>query len=230
MVAGMRARLMATLVAATVLILLAAGPAAAAVQMPSSPANTTEVNAQVLGLVQARFSTLGYPSSWSESVKCQPPKAVKKGSTFRCAVLYSEPGHHGLFDVGSVKVRVNKLQHTQAHGYAMSDRVTGSVPSYAGWLAATAPPVTTTTRPTTTTAPRVATTLPPPPTTTAPPPTTTTPPPATTPPATGCYIDPEGNCYRAGEYCPDAMHGQTIQGESGPLICTDNDGWRWEPA
>jgi hypothetical protein len=94
--------------------------------------------------------------------------------------------------------------------------------------------VTTTTAspPTTTTT----TTLPPPPPTTTtttrpppPPPTTTTPPP-TTPATTGCYIDPEGNCYRAGEYCPDSLHGQTVQGEDGPITCEDNDGWRWEPA
>jgi len=45
-----------------------------------------------------------------------------------------------------------------------------------------------------------------------------------------CYIDPEGNCYRAGEYCPNALHGQTVQGSSGPIVCTNNNGWRWEPA
>lgn len=88
------------------------------------------------------------------------------------------------------------------------------------------PPPTTTLPPSTTTEPL--TTVPPPPTTTSPP---TTSPPATSPPSTaGCYIDPEGNCYRAGEYCPEALRGQTVQGANGPIVCEDNDGWRWEPA
>ena len=90
---------------------------------------------------------------------------------------------------------------------------------------ATQPPFssTTTTRPP---SPTTTTTRPPPPPTT----TTTTAAPAPTPTSAGCYIDPEGNCYRAGEYCPDSLHGQTVQGESGPIICEDNNGWRWEPA
>jgi cardiolipin synthase len=44
----------------------------------------------------------------------------------------------------------------------------------------------------------------------------------------GCYIDPEGHCYKAGEYCPDRLHGQTIQGQDGPLTCEDRTGWYWE--
>jgi len=64
-------------------------------------------------------------------------------------------------------------------------------------------------------------------------PATTAPPAITSPPAvtsapSACYIDPEGNCYRAGEYCPTALHSQTVQGSNGPIICTDNNGWRWE--
>lgn len=62
---------------------------------------------------------------------------------------------------------------------------------------------------------------------TAPPPS---PPPAAPAGNSGCYIDPEGNCYRAGEFCPNAMHGQTIQGAGGPLTCRDVNGWRWESA
>jgi hypothetical protein len=49
-------------------------------------------------------------------------------------------------------------------------------------------------------------------------------------PVAHCYIDPEGNCYRAGEFCPKSLHGQTVQGENGPIKCEDNNGWRWEPA
>ena len=56
----------------------------------------------------------------------------------------------------------------------------------------------------------------------------TAPPTVATGPPASCYIDPEGNCYRAGEYCPNAKHGQTVQGESGPITCEDNNGWRWE--
>jgi len=74
------------------------------------------------------------------------------------------------------------------------------------------------------------TTVPPsaaPPATVAP----TTAPPVTAPPTTAaCYIDPEGNCYKAGEFCPDSLHGQTVQGESGQITCENNNGWRWEPA
>jgi phosphatidylserine/phosphatidylglycerophosphate/cardiolipin synthase-like enzyme len=45
----------------------------------------------------------------------------------------------------------------------------------------------------------------------------------------GCYIDPEGNCYRAGEYCPDRLRGQTVQGQDGPITCENQDGdWYWE--
>jgi phosphatidylserine/phosphatidylglycerophosphate/cardiolipin synthase-like enzyme len=55
------------------------------------------------------------------------------------------------------------------------------------------------------------------------------PPPASTPGTTaGCYIDPEGNCYRAGEYAPDRLHGATVQGEDGPITCDDVNGWYWE--
>ena len=46
----------------------------------------------------------------------------------------------------------------------------------------------------------------------------------------GCLESPSGNCYRAGELCPAADHGLTAQGSSGPIVCTDNNGWRWENA
>lgn len=107
------------------------------------------------------------------------------------------------------------------------------------------PPAPSTTQPAPETAPLTSqVTSPPlaPPTVTSPPrspvttrpaaPVTTRPvrPPVTATPSSGCYVDPEGNCYRAGEFCPDALHGQTVRGESGLIICEDNDGWRWEPA
>ncbi|HEX3841991.1 MAG TPA: hypothetical protein VHU85_14460 [Acidimicrobiales bacterium] len=109
--------------------------------------------------------------------------------------------------------------------------------------ATTVPKVTTTVPKVTTTVPKVittttvappttTTTTAPPPTTTAPPPTTTAPPPTTAAPAapTGCFKDPEGNCYKAGEFCPSAQYNQTVQGASGPLQCVNNNGWRWEAA
>ena len=89
---------------------------------------------------------------------------------------------------------------------------------------ATAAPRATTLPPSTTASTRTPTTMRPPGTTA--PPTTAAP----TPTTTGCYIDPEGNCYKPGEYCPKSLYGQTVQGASGPITCEDNDGWRWEPA
>jgi hypothetical protein len=88
---------------------------------------------------------------------------------------------------------------------------------------------TTTVPPTTTTVPPTTTTTPPPP-----PPTTQpyTPPPAAAAPAPASCTPTSaaGNCYHAGEYCSNADHGLTgTDGNGGPIICTDNNGWRWEP-
>ncbi len=46
-----------------------------------------------------------------------------------------------------------------------------------------------------------------------------------------CYpLDSEGNCYEPGEYCPDADHGMYgLAGDGEPIVCEDNNGWRWEP-
>lgn len=42
---------------------------------------------------------------------------------------------------------------------------------------------------------------------------------------------PSGNFYRAGEFCPHVDAGKTTQDSSGrTLICTDNNGLRWEYA
>ncbi|HTZ09656.1 MAG TPA: hypothetical protein VMB72_11315 [Acidimicrobiales bacterium] len=62
-------------------------------------------------------------------------------------------------------------------------------------------------------------------TTTTSPPVTTARPTTTVPP---CYRDPEGGCYQAGEFCPTALRGETVEGQDGPLECVDDDGWRWE--
>jgi cardiolipin synthase len=53
----------------------------------------------------------------------------------------------------------------------------------------------------------------------------------TKPPSTGCHPRASsGNCYEPGEDCSDADHGMTgIAGDGEPIVCTDNDGWRWEP-
>jgi hypothetical protein len=45
-----------------------------------------------------------------------------------------------------------------------------------------------------------------------------------------CRLAPEGNCYRAAEYCPDAMRGQIIEGGDGRIACVDDNHWRWKPA
>jgi len=57
--------------------------------------------------------------------------------------------------------------------------------------------------------------------------------PTTAPPApTGCYpTTSSGNCYRAGEFCPQADAGMSGIAENGEaIICEDNNGLRWEPA
>lgn len=57
------------------------------------------------------------------------------------------------------------------------------------------------------------------------------PPPPPTPTQTGCSPKTSsGNCYKPGEYCSTADHGMTGVGGNGePIICEDNNGWRWEP-
>jgi hypothetical protein len=58
-------------------------------------------------------------------------------------------------------------------------------------------------------------------------------PPAQAPAATtGCYpLSSSGHCYKPGQYCRTRDHntqGIALNGE--PIVCTYNDGWRWEPA
>ena len=57
------------------------------------------------------------------------------------------------------------------------------------------------------------------------------PPPAPAPSPTGCYpIASSGNCYRPGEFCPDADAGMTgLAGDGEQIKCEDNNGLRWEP-
>jgi hypothetical protein len=65
------------------------------------------------------------------------------------------------------------------------------------------------------------------------PPPPPAPKPTTAPPApTGCYpTTSSGNCYRAGEFCPQADAGMSGIAENGEaIICEDNNGLRWEPA
>jgi len=63
------------------------------------------------------------------------------------------------------------------------------------------------------------------------PPSTQAAPPQPTTPA-GCYpLSNEGTCYEPGEYCRESDHGVTGRaGDGETIVCTDNDGWRWEPA
>jgi hypothetical protein len=59
------------------------------------------------------------------------------------------------------------------------------------------------------------------------------PPPPPPPPTTAaCYpLSDEGNCYQPGEFCRDSDHGVSGTDANGdPIVCEDNDGWRWEPA
>ncbi|HEX4787459.1 MAG TPA: hypothetical protein VH372_03290 [Actinospica sp.] len=38
-----------------------------------------------------------------------------------------------------------------------------------------------------------------------------------------------GNCYKPGEYCRKSDRGTSgIDANGDPIVCRDNDGWRWE--
>lgn len=56
--------------------------------------------------------------------------------------------------------------------------------------------------------------------------------PKPTPPSapSGCYPKASsGNCYEPGEYCSTAEHGMSgVAGDGEPIVCEDNNGWRWE--
>ena len=61
-----------------------------------------------------------------------------------------------------------------------------------------------------------------------------TPSPAPTPtpvPASSCHpLTNGGNCYEPGEYCRNSDHGVTgLAGDDESIICSYNNGWRWEP-
>jgi hypothetical protein len=53
----------------------------------------------------------------------------------------------------------------------------------------------------------------------------------TTSPSTSCNpMSDEGTCYEPGEYCRDDDQGMTgVAGDGESIVCTDNDGLRWEP-
>jgi hypothetical protein len=55
--------------------------------------------------------------------------------------------------------------------------------------------------------------------------------PSAAPPA-GCSPKTDsGNCYEPGEFCRSTDHGMHgIAGNGEPIVCADNNGWRWEPA
>jgi hypothetical protein len=46
-----------------------------------------------------------------------------------------------------------------------------------------------------------------------------------------CYpLSNEGTCYEPGEFCRSSDHGaHGIAGDGKPIVCEDNNGWRWEP-
>jgi hypothetical protein len=68
------------------------------------------------------------------------------------------------------------------------------------------------------------------PATQAPPPAPANPPAAA--PAASCHpLTNSGNCYEPGEYCRNADHAaHGVAGNGEAIVCTDNNGWRWEPA
>lgn len=47
-----------------------------------------------------------------------------------------------------------------------------------------------------------------------------------------CYPTTNGgNCYEPGEFCRKSDHGASgIAGDGRAIVCSNNDGWRWEPA
>jgi len=51
-------------------------------------------------------------------------------------------------------------------------------------------------------------------------------------PTSGCYpTTSSGNCYEPGEFCPHADAGMTgLAGDGETIVCTDNNGLRWEPS
>jgi phosphatidylserine/phosphatidylglycerophosphate/cardiolipin synthase-like enzyme len=55
--------------------------------------------------------------------------------------------------------------------------------------------------------------------------------PTPTPTPTGCHPKTNsGNCYKPGELCRDSDHGLSgVAGNGEPIVCDDNNGWRWEP-
>lgn len=120
------------------------------------------------------------------------------------------------------------------------------VASVTSIVASTQPPATKTTQPARTQT-AVSTSQPPAPSAAAPKPAPPAPartthaaapaPPASTaPPASkapaSCYpLTNGGNCYEPGEYCRNSDHGvHGVAGDGEAIVCSDNDGWRWEPA
>lgn len=85
----------------------------------------------------------------------------------------------------------------------------------------TVAPTATTATPATTVPATISTTAAPPPTI----PTTST----ASAPTGGAPItrSPSGNLYKAGELCPQADAGFTIQGNDGPITCEQSNGLRW---
>lgn len=202
----------------------------------------------------AMMAVMAFAAGTPSSGAVAPSKSERSANTARCEKVAK--GHSkvtasdlSICKVSSVKlgghcptgshvvlVRVSNKFYALARGRKPFD--IGTQPGMGTFNRACGPGVTPTPLapavvPQTTTS-TVSPPIPPPTTTTTTrpptPTTTTTLAPAPTPTTEGCYIDPEGNCYRAGEYCPDSLHGQTVQGESGPITCEENNGWRWESA
>ena len=55
--------------------------------------------------------------------------------------------------------------------------------------------------------------------------------PTPSPPPLSCHpLTNGGKCYEPGEYCRNTDHGISgLAGDGEAIICSDNNGWRWEP-
>jgi hypothetical protein len=132
-----------------------------------------------------------------------------------------------VFGIAGLAIGMAACQNTGGSSGAVKGLAKAAAISTTTSPHATVPP--TTSRPPTTLPPTTTTH----PTTTSP--STTTTPPTTAPPVTaapvGCHpISNENTCYEPGEFCRDSDHGaQGVAGDGKAIVCTDNDGWRWEP-
>jgi hypothetical protein len=152
--------------------------------------------------IRVRTRARAWVSATTHSAVADP--APGRGGRHGIRILYirvgdATPGTRVVF-----AVRVTRHGHTAACRASFRPR-----PVRARAVAAPTKPVTT------------------PPAAPVPTPTPTPQPPT----PTGCYPRTDaGHCYEPGEFCRDSDHGVTgVAGDGERIVCTDNNGWRWEP-